>query len=88
MNPQAATPTQLTQQLAEAVEAEDIQQAKQLLDRLGDAADPRLLKAIAGLCLNQCEWSDAADTFARISNPDSELPDADEAGSQSGRYPK
>ncbi len=44
--------------------------AQALLDQLGPDADPRLLQAVAGVYMHQCQWQQAAAIMGRIPQPD------------------
>ncbi len=60
----------IVQQINAALQAGDAPRAQDLLEQLGDQADPRIHAAIGGLYVRQSRWQDAIDTFDRIAKPD------------------
>ncbi len=61
---------ELSQQVADAVQAGNLARAKQLLEQIGDAADPRILKAVAGVCINKHQWRETIAILQRLEDPD------------------
>lgn len=71
MTPSPATSSaQIAREMADALRAGDLVRAQQLIDDLGQGADPRILASVAGLYVRQSRWSEAVAVFDRIHDAD------------------